>query len=161
MKIEEAILKLFCSKGLTLCLAESCTGGAIAAFLTSIPGASLYFEGSFVTYSNELKKKILNVQEETLSTHGAVSKEVAEEMCKGVLEKTNADYAIAVTGIAGPSGGSIEKPVGTVWATIQKNGELPFSWKIQADGNRQSIIAFTVNIVLEKLYQRVNDQKSG
>lgn len=161
MKIEEAILELFCNKGLTLSLAESCTGGAIAALLTSIPGASLYFKGSLVTYSNELKKKFLNVQEETLSRHGAVSQEVAEEMCKGVLEQTDADYAIAVTGIAGPSGGSKEKPVGTVWATIQKKGELPLSWKIQADGNRQCIIAFTVNTVLKKLHQQVVEHSSN
>jgi nicotinamide-nucleotide amidase len=98
-----------------LALAESCTGGCIAHRVTNVPGASAVFPGGFVTYSNELKQKYLGVRAETLAVHGAVSEAVAREMTEGARQQTGADFALAVTGIAGPGGGTKEKPVGTVF----------------------------------------------
>ena len=107
----------------TLALAESCTGGYIAHLITSLSGSSEYFKGGIVAYSNEIKNKILQVDEEIINRYGAVSKEVVEQMATNLLRIYEVDYGIAVSGIAGPSGGSAEKPVGTVWiAVADKNG---------------------------------------
>lgn len=103
------------SQDLTLCTAESCTGGLIASQITTVPGSSNAFTGGVVSYSNDLKTKLLNVSPATLNEHGAVSEEVVIEMATGALAVTGADRVIAVTGIAGPGGGSEDKPVGTVW----------------------------------------------
>lgn len=111
----EHILELLANKGLKITTAESCTGGLIASLITSIANASQSFEAGFVTYSNQIKSEIIDVAPSTLERYGAVSKEVAEEMARGALKKSKADIVIAVTGIAGPSGGSKEKPVGSVW----------------------------------------------
>lgn len=111
----EHTIDLLIQKNKTITFAESCTGGLISSLLTNINGASKVFEAGFVTYSNEIKTKIVNVNESTLIEHGAVSEAVVIEMAKGALEKSTADYALAVSGIAGPSGGTKEKPVGLVW----------------------------------------------
>jgi nicotinamide-nucleotide amidase len=103
------------AEGLMLTAAESCTGGMIAAALTDVPGASAVFDRGFVTYSNEAKSELIGVQAQTISRFGAVSQNVAREMAIGALANSNADIAVATTGIAGPSGGSADKPVGTVW----------------------------------------------
>ena len=102
----------------TLALAESCTGGTIANRITNVPGASAVFLAGLITYSNEAKQKFLGVRAETLAAHGAVSEATAKEMADGARRQTGADYAISVTGIAGPGGGTLEKPVGTVWIGI-------------------------------------------
>lgn len=102
----------------TLALAESCTGGLIAAELTAEPGVSAFFKGGVVAYSNEVKAKILGVPPKILATYGAVSKETAFEMAEGVQKLINTDLAIAVTGIAGPTGGTVDKPVGTVYIAL-------------------------------------------
>jgi len=99
----------------TITMAESCTGGRIAAAFTAVPGASTVFRGSCVTYANEIKEEWLGVSTETLQQYGAVSQECVAEMLHGIRQKADADYAIAVSGIAGPDGGSAEKPVGTVY----------------------------------------------
>lgn len=110
------------NKDLTISLAESCTGGYIAHLLTNIAGSSAYFKGGVVSYANSAKMNLLHVSEDTLNTHGAVSKQVVEEMAKGAIEAFNTDCAISVSGIAGPDGGTAEKPVGTVWiCTICKD----------------------------------------
>ena len=101
-------------RGWMLTLAESCTGGMTAQSVTAIPGSSAWFERGFVTYSNEAKIELLNVSPETLRNHGAVSEATAEEMVTGALKNSHAQLAVAITGIAGPSGGSNIKPVGTV-----------------------------------------------
>ena len=116
--IEEAILNDMTEKGLTLSIAESCTGGYISHIITRHPGASKVFLGGVVSYANELKESVLNVKHETLSTFGAVSGETATEMVEGALRNFKSDYAIAVTGIAGPDGGTPDKPVGTIWVAV-------------------------------------------
>ncbi len=113
--LAQKVLALLRECGTSLVTAESCTGGLIASLLTRVPGASDAFHAGFVTYSNAIKQSVLGVREETLAQHGAVSEEVVREMALGAIARSGADYAIAVSGIAGPDGGSAEKPVGTVW----------------------------------------------
>lgn len=110
--------RLLREKGLTLAVAESCTGGYISHLITSVPGSSEYFRGGVTAYSNEVKKSLLGVSELTLQNYGAVSSEVVREMALGVRKKLGADFAVATSGIAGPTGGTEEKPVGTVWIAI-------------------------------------------
>ena len=107
---------------LKMATAESCTGGLIAAWLTAFSGSSIWFDRGFVTYSNLSKQELLAVDWKLIETHGAVSKAVAEAMATGALTHSDADFALAVTGIAGPGGGSAEKPVGTVWFAWAKKG---------------------------------------
>lgn len=119
----EIIGRLLKEKNQTLATAESCTGGQIAQMITSIPGSSDYFKGGIVAYSNEIKENLLGVQHLTLLDHGAVSEATVREMAKGARERLQADYAIAVSGVAGPAGGTPEKPVGTVWIAIATPSE--------------------------------------
>ena len=116
--LEELVHKTLIEKGKTLATAESCTGGNIARLLTAQAGASTYFKGGVVAYSNEVKECVLGVKHSTLEAHGAVSEETVREMVEGVRQRLGADYAIATTGIAGPGGGTPEKPVGTVWVSV-------------------------------------------
>ena len=116
--LEGLVGRLLTSSGRTLVTAESCTGGYIAHKITSVAGSSVYYKGSVVAYSNELKMRLLGVSMEDLNMHGAVSKEVVEQMAVGAMDLMNADVAIATSGIAGPDGGTAEKPVGTVWISI-------------------------------------------
>ena len=116
--LEKALGDQLIQNGRTLATAESCTGGYIAHLMTSIAGASAYFKGSVVAYDNSIKQKLLGVNNQTLQTHGAVSKDTVTEMLNGLLSSTGADYGIAVSGIMGPSGGTEEKPVGTVWIAV-------------------------------------------
>lgn len=121
---EKAILNLMGKHGLTLSLAESCTGGYIAHLFTQHPGSSMVFQGGAVTYANNLKKLVLGVKEETLTEFGAVSEQTAIEMALGAIANFNTDYSVAVTGIAGPDGGTVEKPVGTVWIAVANKQEV-------------------------------------
>lgn len=121
--LEEVIGKMLLKKQATLATAESCTGGYIAHLITSISGSSAYFKGSVISYANEIKIDELGVNPTAIEKHGAVSQQVVEQMAIGVLKKFKVDYAVATSGVAGPTGGSIEKPVGTVWiAVASKNG---------------------------------------
>ncbi len=120
--LEEVTGRLLLERGMTLSTAESCTGGYIAHLVTSIPGSSGYFMGSVVAYSNQIKTGILGVKEQTLAEHGAVSEQTVKQMAEGVQKKFKTDYAIAVSGVAGPEGGSAEKPVGTTWIAIAGPG---------------------------------------
>ena len=117
-KIESVVVGLLTARRKTLALAESCTGGGIANRVTNVPGASAVFLGGLVTYSNEAKQKFLGVRAETLAVHGAVSEAVAREMAEGARLQTGADFAVSVTGIAGPGGGTKDKPVGTVFIAL-------------------------------------------
>jgi len=116
--MNEVVGKMLKAAGKTLATAESCTGGYIAHLITLVPGSSLYFKGSVVSYDNSIKKNVLNVQSATLESAGAVSKETVTEMQKGILNIMHTDYAIAVSGVMGPDGGTAEKPVGTVWIAV-------------------------------------------
>jgi len=149
ISIEKAILDFMEGKGLTLSLAESCTGGYIASLFTQHPGSSKVFFGGAVTYSNELKESILGVKPETLAQYGAVSKESVTEMAEGALSNFKSDYAVAVTGIAGPDGGTPEKPVGTVWiavANVNKtlSKKLTFGNKRRQNIERSAIAALNM-----------------
>ena len=155
-RIEEAVHEALIRRKKTLSVAESCTGGALAASLTRLAGASEYFIGSFVVYSNLLKTSVLEVPEQMLKDKGAVSQEVAKAMVLGLLKKTGSDYGAAVTGIAGPTGGTPEKPVGTVWIAVAKKGGEPNAIKLHCFGNRVMIIDRSVNAVLSELYKALS-----
>lgn len=118
LSLEEAVGKLLTARGRTVATAESCTGGYIAHLLTSIAGSSNYFKGGVISYSNEVKNKLLHVEADTLKTHGAVSEETVRQMALNALPLLDTDYVVAVSGIMGPGGGSPEKPVGTVWIAV-------------------------------------------
>ena len=118
MQLEDAVAQLLISNQMTISSAESCTGGLIADRLTNVSGSSKYFKGSIVAYSNEIKSSILNINENVIATHGAVSEEVAIAMARAVKNKLKSDIGISTTGIAGPSGGSKDKPVGLVYIGI-------------------------------------------
>lgn len=129
--LPEVLGKVLLAKNATLAVAESCTGGYIAQQVTSIAGSSAYFIGGVVAYSNQVKMQLLGVKSESLEQYGAVSEEVVIQMAEGIRRKMNADYSIATTGIAGPGGGSAEKPVGTIWiavsgpnGTVAKKGQF-------------------------------------
>ena len=116
--IESVVGKLLKAKGRTVSTAESCTGGYIAHLFTAMPGSSAFYEGSIVSYSNDVKESVLQVEQVTLQTFGAVSEEVVKQMLQGALQKIKTNYAIAVSGIMGPDGGTEDKPVGTVWIAV-------------------------------------------
>ncbi len=122
--LHEALVHSLQQHGETVATAESCTGGMIAAQITEVPGSSEVFEMGAVTYANRIKEQLLGVSRETLETVGAVSRECAVQMAKGLAEKSGADYNVAVTGIAGPGGGSEEKPVGTVYIAVEHHGRV-------------------------------------
>jgi nicotinamide-nucleotide amidase len=129
-------------KGLTLAVAESCTGGLLGKWMTDIPGSSKYFVGGCITYNNELKQLLLNVSPQTLQTHGAVSEECAMEMAIGLHGRTHADVCVSITGIAGPDGGTPEKPVGLVYTAVHYAGQtLVRRWMLHGDRNQIRIRA--------------------
>ncbi|MBS0193195.1 MAG: CinA family protein [Proteobacteria bacterium] len=129
----------------TLATAESCTGGWIAKVVTDLPGSSEWFDGGIVAYSYEAKQAFLGVHPQTLQTHGAVSRETAVEMVSGALAHTGAHVAVAVTGIAGPSGGDVEgKPVGTVWLAWKRRDGYPHAQVFHFAGDREAVRRQTV-----------------
>ena len=134
--------------------AESLTAGEIASSIVKIPGSSSYFEGGFVTYSNELKHDILGVKIETLNEFGAVSEAVVKQMTQGALNRaTKATIAVAVSGIAGPDGGTLTKPVGTVWMAVQRRGEESRATLLQLHGSRDEIRLQTTLHALKALIE--------
>ena len=153
MDIEKIISSLI-EKNISVATAESCTGGKIASAVTDVPGASGIFGYGVVTYSNEAKVKILGVSQSTLDAHGAVSEETAYEMAKGLRKLSGADVAVSVTGIAGPGGGSAEKPVGLVYMGLAVNGEI-FVKKNLFKGDRDEIRRQTVETALCWIAEKV------
>jgi len=153
-KIEAAVVGLLARQGKTLALAESCTGGCLAHRVTNVPGASKIFHGGIVAYSNEAKRKFLAVRAGTLARHGAVSEAVAREMAGGARKKFGADFAIAVTGIAGPGGGTKRKPVGTVFIALAGGGETVVERKLNCFG-RETFKQATAEQALNLLYLRL------
>ncbi len=136
--MEEVLGKTLAARGMTLAVAESCTGGLIASKITGVPGSSRWFDRGVVTYSNRSKQELLGVEKATLERFGAVSRPTALEMVRGILDRSEADCAIAVTGIAGPSGGSKEKPVGTVYIAVALGGQR-LVHRFSFDGGRREI----------------------
>lgn len=160
--------KTLTSKNLTISVAESCTGGLLSSCLTSIDGASNYFSYGFITYSNQAKKDLLNVPSQIIEQYGAVSKETAEAMAVGALDKAHSSIAVAITGIAGPSGGNTIKPVGTAWIAISRKTDAeriitsylnlfdPVNNKIYNLDNRQIIRYLSCKKALELLLENIN-----
>ncbi len=154
----EIIGKILRGSQLTLATAESCTGGYLAHLITGVSGSSDYYRGGIVSYANELKMNELSVQKETLTAHGAVSEETVREMVTGALKRYGSDIAVATTGIAGPDGGTPEKPVGTVWIAVgDKNNIVTFKWG--ADRGRAKNIEFASNIALNMVRKFVLNRK--
>ncbi|MGQ3052173.1 MAG: CinA family protein [Roseateles sp.] len=140
--------------------AESCTGGLIAAACTSLAGSSQWFERGVVSYSNEAKAELLGVPKGLVALHGAVSAEVAEHMARGMLAHAPIDWALSVTGIAGPTGGSEAKPVGTVWLALVHAGRPAQVWREHFSGDRQAVRAQTVTAGLRALCEALEDRDS-
>ncbi len=140
--LEIVVGKILKTQGKTMGTAESCTGGYIAHLITSIAGSSAYYKGSIVSYANDVKENILKVKHDTLMEHGAVSEETVRQMAKGAIEELGIDYALAVSGIMGPDGGTEEKPVGTVWIAAGKAGKIE-TLKLNLRFDRQRNIAMT------------------
>jgi len=148
-----ALLK---SRGMMLATAESCTGGGVAQAITGVAGSSAWFERGFVTYSNLSKQQMLGVREATLKHHGAVSEMTVLEMVAGALQHSAAQVALSVSGIAGPDGGTADKPVGTVWfAWGIKNGET-YAQRHQLNGNRAAVREQAVRIALQGVINLLN-----
>lgn len=151
----------FWKEGLTLATAESCTAGNIAAVITAIPGSSHFYKGGIVAYSDEVKINLLGVNAETLEKHGAVSEEAVIEMVKGAMKSMNSDCAVATSGIAGPTGGTPDKPVGTVWIAAAM-GEKVITMKASGDeGRMKNIENATLHALqmLQKLFQNQENEQ--
>ena len=150
-KLSAAVVAVLSKAGKAVSTAESCTGGWVAKSITDIPGSSAVFQYGIVSYSNGAKESILGVKNETLEKHGAVSKPVVEEMARGVLHLSGADIAVAVSGVAGPDGGTDEKPVGTVWfAWASKQGRVATRMETLA-GDREAVRRQAVALALQGL----------
>ncbi len=142
--VPSALIGHLIENNLRISTAESCTGGLIAKMITDVPGASEVFEGSVVTYSNRIKNKLIGVSEKALKAYGAVSHQVAARMVKGVCELTNSEVGIAVTGIAGPGGGTAEKPVGTVYIAVNYRGKIAVNkYQFNPNYDRERIRSLT------------------
>ncbi len=154
--MELVVGRLLMETNKTISTAESCTGGYISHLLTAIPGSSAYFDGSMVTYSYQAKENLLGVRNETLINYGAVSEEVVREMINGLLIKMNTDYAIAVSGIMGPGGGTPEKPIGTVWVAVGSKEKIVtklFHFRFDRQKNIQLTAINALNLMREFIIQ--------
>ncbi len=152
--LNEEIVKLLAERKMTISSAESCTGGLFSALITNVPGASDILNEAFVTYANSAKMKYLGVSAETLEKHGAVSRETAFEMAQGLYERTGADVTVGITGIAGPGGGTKEKPVGLVYAGICVNGNTEVI-EMRHDGTREQVREKTCIEAFKNIISRV------
>jgi len=148
------LAQVLTARGAMLATAESCTGGLIAAACTDLAGSSAWFERGFVTYSNAAKTDMLGVDATSIARHGAVSEPVARAMVQGAVARSAARFAIAVTGVAGPGGGTPDKPVGTVWFGWSLDGRV-HSARSCFDGDRAAVRAATVHHALERLLQLI------
>ena len=149
--VSREINLLLWKTGETVSTAESCTGGNVAAALTSIPGSSNYFKGGIVTYSYATKVRFLDVNPETIETHTAYSEEVVKEMVKGAIQSFDSTYAIAISGVAGPTGGTPETPVGTIWIAVG-NSEVIITKKRSEDDGREPNVQHAVCDAIQMLF---------
>jgi nicotinamide-nucleotide amidase len=154
-RLAEVVLE----KRLRVCTAESCTGGLIAKSFTDLAGSSEWFERGFITYSNQSKSEMVDVPESVIVEYGAVSEPVVNAMARGALKNSAADVSIAVTGVAGPAGGTEEKPVGTVWIAVASEKQL-IAKKYCFDGDREAIRIATMQTAIEMLLQLLESVES-
>jgi nicotinamide-nucleotide amidase len=152
----EALATALRARGWMLATAESCTGGLISAACTSLAGSSDWFERGFVTYSNAAKSDLLGAPAALIEQHGAVSEEVARAMAEGALTRSKAQVSVAVTGVAGPGGGSVVKPVGTVWMAVSQAGGTTAAELLQLAGDRAAVRAQTVARALNAVIKAAN-----
>jgi nicotinamide-nucleotide amidase len=153
--MEASVVRLLTERNETLATAESCTGGLLASRITDVQGASVVFLEGLVTYSNESKSDLLRVPRELIAAHGAVSEEVVRAMAEGALERSGATYALATTGIAGPGGGTPQKPVGTVWSALATRGEETILWLQNLLLDRESFKRTVTQSALDALLRRL------
>jgi nicotinamide-nucleotide amidase len=158
--LEQTVVRLLTEKKMTLATAESCTGGLISNRITDVPGASAVFTHGFITYANSAKISLLGVSPADLETHGAVSETVARAMASGALQDSGADIAVAVTGIAGPDGGSPEKPVGTAWIGLAAKGAETTAFKVFHPRNRHDFKLAVSQAALEAVRRKLKAQTS-
>ncbi len=158
IKIEEMIVREMSKRGITLSVAESCTGGGFGNTITDVPGSSEVFIGGITPYSNEMKINILGVSEDTITKHGAVSKQVAKEMAQRVKTLTGSDIGFSITGIAGPGGGSPKKPVGLVFMHLHAAGKDIGQYRI-FPGDRNVVKVRTINYALNMIFRYLNDDR--
>ena len=157
--LAEEIGQKLLEKAAFLAVAESCTGGLITKLVTDVAGSSSWFDRGLVTYSNLAKQDLLGVSPETLKSFGAVSRETAEAMAKGLLVMTPADFGLAVTGIAGPGGGSPEKPVGLVWIAWARRGGPIDSKYFQFGGSREQVRSAAADAALNGLLEQLGNSQ--
>ncbi len=150
-ELEDVVGSLLKDKNHTLAVAESCTGGLLGAQITAISGSSTYFAGGIIAYTNQIKEKLLNVGAKSIDTHGAVSKAVAVEMAHGIIKHFHSDWGISITGIAGPEGGTPNKPVGTVWICVSNKDGSSYPFKVQLPPGRSSVRQRSVIFALDQL----------
>ncbi len=158
MAIEQEIGTLLVAQGLTLATAESCTGGLLGHRITNVPGSSAYYLGGFVVYADEAKEVLLGVRHETLAAYGTVSEDTAREMAQGARGQLGADVAVSLTGIAGPTGGTPEKPVGLVYIALSAPGaELcqRHVWQGDRLANKEKSVQAALQMVLTYLQERM------
>ncbi len=156
-QLQDSVYKLLKEKGLKIATAESCTGGKIGEYLTSVPGVSEVYEMGVITYSNEMKEKLLGVSHDTLKKYGAVSEQTAKEMAVGVLKASGADIGVSVTGIAGPGGGTDKKPVGLVYVGVADSKGGCICRELHLSGSRERIRTVTVKHALNAVRLRVKE----
>ena len=154
MKIQ-TLSQLLTEQSLTLSVAESCTGGNLSALLTSVSGSSTYFDRGYITYSNQAKMDMLDVDAEVLGRFGAVSEQTAFEMVNGVIQNSHSDIAVSITGIAGPTGGTVEKPVGMVCFGFYVK-DKHFVKTQHFSGDRETVVASSVDFVIQTLVDELS-----
>lgn len=152
----EDIAQLAQRRSAVIATAESCTGGWVAQELTSIAGSSVWFDRGFVTYSNAAKEEMLGVSAEIIKNHGAVSEQVVRAMAEGVLAKSSASISVSISGVAGPGGGSAEKPVGTVWFAWAEAGQETEVQKYCFEGDRESVRKQAVRVALQGILKKLS-----
>ena len=152
-RVAEELGRQLLARGLSLATAESCTGGWVAKVLTDIPGSSGWFECGFVTYSNRAKQKMLGVRGATLDRHGAVSEQTVLEMVAGALDHSHADLAVSISGVAGPGGGTPDKPVGTVWFGWGRRDDAARARRVHFEGDREAVRWQAVRVALQGILE--------
>lgn len=158
-KIAESIETILISKGLSVVTAESCTGGGVAAALTAVPGSSACVKGGIVAYTEEIKMRLLGVKAETLRNFGVVSRPTVEEMARGAMKSMNSDFAVATSGIAGPSGGTDEIPVGTIWVAAASRSQIYTHCICHFNKGRDENTQNAVLVALEMLQKVVENEE--